>query len=90
MSKFVFINAFAGKSKDKQKPFNKVTIAGINEDGTTRVFDLFTDAGALLPNQDKLRFGDVVKPSYKESDYPGGRPSLIGLEVLQTSPYSLT
>lgn len=87
MSKFVFINAFSGKSKDKQKPFNKVTIVGIEEDGTTRVFDLFTAGGAVLPNQDTLRFGDVVKPTYKESDYPGGRPSLIGLEVLQTSPY---
>lgn len=89
MSKFVFISAFAGKSKDKQKPFNKVSIAGISENGETRVFDLFTDGGALLPNQNTLRFGDVVKPSYKESDYPGGRPSLIGLEVVQTSPYNL-
>ncbi len=89
MSKFVFINAFAGKSKDKQRPFNKVSIAGINEDGTTRIFDLFTDGGALLPNQNTLRFGDVVNPTYKESDYPGGRPSRIGLEVLQQSPYNL-
>lgn len=89
MSKYVFINAFVGKSKEKQKPFNKVSIAGINDDGTVRIFDLFTDAGALLSNQDKLRFGDVVKPTYKESDYPGGRPSLIGLEVLQSSPYNL-
>ncbi|MDE6441647.1 MAG: hypothetical protein K2L12_02715 [Clostridia bacterium] len=88
MSKFVFINAFAGKSKDKQKPFNKVSIAGIESDGKTRVFDLFTKDGVLLSNQETLRFGDVVKPTYQESDYPGGRPSLIGLEVLQTSPYS--
>lgn len=87
MSKFVFINAFAGKSKDKQKPYNRVTIAGIQDDGTTRVYDLFTASGALLPNQDELRFGDVVKPTYKEPEFPGGRSSLVGLEVLQPSPY---
>lgn len=87
MSKYVFINAFSGKSKSKQRLFNKVTIAGINADGKTRVFDLFTRDGALLPNQDELRFGDVVNPSYQESEYPGGRPSLIGLEVVEASPY---
>ena len=90
MSKVIFISAFAGKSKDKQKPFNKVTMAVIGDDGTTRVLDQFTAAGALLSNQDKLRFGDVVKPQYQESEFPGGRPSLIGLEVVQTSPYTQT
>ena len=89
MSKFVFITAFLGKSREKQKPFNKVSIAGINEDGTTRIFDLFTEGGALLSNQNTLRFGDVVKPTYKDSEYPGGRPSLVGLEVIQPSPYKL-
>ena len=48
MSKVVFINAFAGKSKDKQKPFNKVTVADVKDDGTVRVVDLFTDGGAVL------------------------------------------
>lgn len=88
MSKLVFINAFAGKSKDKQKPFNKVTVASVNDDGTVRVVDMFTDGGAVLSNQDALRFGDIVKPSYRESDIPCGRPSLTGLEVIQNSPYT--
>ena len=88
MSKFVFIKAYSGKAKATQKTFNCVSIACIETDGTAKTYDLFTDGGALLPNQNTLRFGDVVKPSYKESDYPGGRPSLIGLEVLPHSPYT--
>lgn len=87
MSKYIFIKAFAGKSKDKQKPYNRVTIAGLDEDGSARTYDLFTYEGALLSNQDKLRFGDVVKLSYKESEFPGGRSSLAGLEVVSPSPY---
>ena len=88
MSKMVFIKAYAGKSKEKQKPFNVVTVAGIEDDGSARTYDLFTLDGAELSNQKDLRFGDIVKPKYQESDYPGGRPSLIGLEVIQPSPYS--
>lgn len=87
MSKFVFISAYAGKAKGTQKPYNRVTIAGINDDGTTRTYDLFTDGGILLPNQDTLKFGDVVAPSYKDSEFPGGRPSLSGLQVITSSPY---
>lgn len=90
MSKFVFINAFAGKSKSNQKPFNKVTIGSINDDNSVRLYDLFTENGTPLSNQDKLRFGDFVKPSYKDSDIPGGRPSLIGLEVVSPSPFFKT
>ena len=90
MSKVVFIKAHAGKQKDTQKPYNVVSIALIRDDGETRTYDLFTDQGALLSNQDRLRFGDVVKPTYKDADYPGGRQSLIGLEVLQSSPYYLS
>lgn len=87
MSTFVFINSYTGKSKEKQKPFNKVSIAAIDEDNGSRVYDLFTDGGTPLPNQDQLRFGDVVEPSYRDSDYPGGRPSLVGLTVVVSSPY---
>ncbi|MGN0804993.1 MAG: hypothetical protein ACI4MS_06390 [Candidatus Coproplasma sp.] len=86
-TKYVFIGAFAGKSKDKQKPYNRVTIAGINEDGTAGTYDLFTEGGVLLPNQDTLKFGDVVEPSYKPSMFPGGRQSLAGLQVVTSSPY---
>lgn len=84
---YVFISAFSGKSKEKQRPYNRVSIAGVKTDGTVRVYDLFTDGGALLPNQDKLRFGDIVEPTYKESEFPGGRPSLAGLTVATPSPY---
>lgn len=87
MSKYVFINAFAGKSKTSQRSFNRVTIGSISDDGSVRLYDLFTDGGALLPNQDKLRFGDFVEPSYKASDIPGGRSSLTGLEVVTPSPF---
>ncbi len=87
MSKFVFISAFVGKSKEKQKAYNRVTIAGINDSGEVRTYDLFTENGVLLPNQDTLKFGDVVAPSYKDSEYPGGRPSLAGLQVVSRSPY---
>ena len=87
MSKFVFLEAFAGKSKEQQRPFNKVSIAMIRDDGTVRSYDLFTEGGALLSNQKELRFGDVVNPSYKPADYPGGRQTLVALEVVEKSPY---
>ncbi len=87
MSTYVFISTLSGKSKEKQKPYNRVSIAGVNDQGEVRIYDLFTEGGALLPNQSTLRFGDIVQPTYKESEFPGGRPSLAGLMVVKSSPY---
>lgn len=86
-TKYVFISTLSGKSKEKQKPYNRVSIACVNEQGEVRVCDLFTANGVLLSNQSTLRFGDIVEPIYQESEFPGGRPSLAGLTVVTSSPY---
>ncbi len=89
MSNYIFINAFAGKAKSSGQAFNKVSIYGNSQNGQ-RVFDCFTENGVKLPNQDQLKFGDIVVPEYKDNPYPGGRPSLCGLKVVSPSPFNLT
>jgi hypothetical protein len=88
MSNYIFISAFSGKAKSSGQAFNKVSIFGNSANGQ-RVFDCFTENGVKLANQDQLKFGDIVVLQYKDSPYPGGRPSLCGLEVVEHSPYSL-
>lgn len=85
---FIYVGSFFGTAKESGKPFNRVSIVGRTNNGL-RTFDLFTENGAKLPNQDKLKFGDVVRAEYKDSEYPGGRPSLCGLEVVTETPYDL-
>lgn len=85
---FIYVGSFSGVSKDSGRPFNRVSIVGKTDRGL-RTFDLFTEGGEKLPNQDKLQFGDVVRAEYKDSPYPGGRSSLCGLEVVTQTPYNL-
>lgn len=85
---FIYAGSFSGKAKDSGRPFNKVSIVGMTSKGV-RTFDCFTDEGKELPNQKELQFGDVVIPEYKESDYPGGRPTLCGLQIVSKTPYDL-
>lgn len=87
MSKTIFIKARAGMSKGDQKPYNYVTIAVVDDSGKVSIYELWANNGYFLPNQDSLRFGDEVKPTYLPSDYPGGRSSLGSLEVISNSPY---
>ena len=86
---FIYVGSFSGKARDSGRAFNRVSIVGKTADGGVRTFDLFTEGGEKLPNQDKLRFGDVDRAEYKDSIYPGGRPSLCGLTVVNPTPYDL-
>lgn len=85
---FIYAGSFSGKAKESGKPFNKISLVGMTNNGV-RTFECFTDGGKELPNQKELQFGDVVIPEYEESIYPGGRPSLGGLQIVSKTPYDL-
>ena len=87
MSTIVYISSFQGKTKDKQRDFNKITVACLKEGEAARVFDLFAADGSKFPEQDNLKFGDIVELKYRDSDYPGGRPQLVGMVKTADSPF---
>ncbi|MCD8309455.1 MAG: hypothetical protein LUD19_06345 [Clostridia bacterium] len=87
MSKYIFVSAFSGKSKEKQNPFTRVTVAKMEDGGNVRMYDLFTTNGKTLPNQTQLKFGDTVELGFQPSDYPGGRSSLSDVRVISPSPF---
>ena len=86
---FIYAGSFSGKAKESGKPFNKISLVGTTQTGGVRIFECFTDGGNELPNHKELQFGDVVIPEYEDSIYPGGRPTLCGLQIVSKTPYDL-
>ena len=85
----IFLAEFKGKAKSTGNFFQRVTLAeAIEEKGALvgRVSEFFTDSEIDLTD---FEFGDKVKPIWRESEFLGGRPSLVGLEKVGENPFKL-
>lgn len=83
----VYLADFKGRAKTTGNPFHRITLAEAQPKDsklTGRVVEFFADSE--IPTTG-LEFGDVVKPIFKDSELLGGKPSLVGLEKVEESPF---
>lgn len=84
MSTVIFKSAFSGTSK-KGNPYNMVVLCELTSDGKLYEKNFFVDEP--FKNISQFCFGDIVKPEFIESSYMGAPPVLVGLSLLEQSPY---
>lgn len=87
MERFVvYVSNYDGKAKNSGKPFHMITLIDYDpKEKAANKREFFTEE--RLPILDTLKFGDIVKPYFEESNYLGGKPRFCGLDKVSDSPY---
>lgn len=88
----VFVAEKRGTSQ-KGNPYQVITLAQliskVDKDGVvkvvTRVSDYLTPEPIKLP--EGIMFGDIVDCDWQDSDFDGGTPRLVGLDLTGCNPY---
>lgn len=88
----VYVNNFDGKTKKDNRPFHTVTLIDvrIEKDDAGELYvsarskDFFTPTAIDCSD---LMFGDVVKCTFRESQYLGAPPDLVALSKVEDSPF---
>lgn len=91
MNKIIFLDARKGTSK-KGNDFQVVQFAQLvthsKQDGSTvcrtYIRDFFVDSAMDLSG---FHFGDEVQATFEASEFIGGKPELLGITLLEASPY---
>lgn len=89
---YIFNSVFTAKSKKTNEPFYQVKLFEKREDKDKKVY--FKDLAIFIDQdvyksivKESFNFGDVVEVQKAPPAYFGGAEQLVGLILLQDSPY---